>query len=290
MTSATALRVSVRSDLARAGVASPDADASAILAHVLGIAPAEIPLAPALSAEQVEQVTELARRRAEREPLQHLLGVAYFRHLTLAVGPGVFIPRPETETLVDAALARLSAGQTVVDLCSGSGAIALALATEGPELSVVAVELYEEALVWLRRNVAAHVAAVQAAGAQLTVLAADATTVALPSLAESVDLITCNPPYIPLAAVPRDPEVARYDPPTALYGGPDGLAVVRPIAEVAHRMLRPGGWLLVEHADQQGEQVAAGVPRLLREHGGYREVADLPDLTGRPRVTIARRR
>ena len=232
-----------------------------------------------------------------REPLQHILGSAAFRHLSVAVGPGVFVPRPETETLVELALSVLesdglsggisdAASTRAVDLCSGSGVVALALATERPGTTVWAVELDSHARGWLDRNVAAHQQVLAQRGSAVVVVAGDATAPPQ-TVPRGVDIVTCNPPYIPDAAVPRDPEVALHDPAIALYGGPDGLDVVRGVVGVAAELLRPGGWLLIEHGDAQGGH--DGVPGVVSAHGGFVDVADHRDDAGRPRVTLARR-
>lgn len=293
--SADAVRRWSATELRAAGVPSPEADAAAIVSHILGVPPAAIVLAGPPSATERDRIAALLRRRVTREPLQHLLGTAAFGRLDLAVGPGVFVPRPETEVLVGHCARLAPPGPVVVDLCSGSGAIALALATELPGAEVFAVELSADALIWLRRNVAAHAESLAAAGSTVTVVQADAATDPrewLPpsagELAGRVDLVTCNPPYIPEDCVPRDPEVARFDPDIALYGGPDGLAVVRGVIRTAACLLRSGGWLAVEHGDEQGSG-PLGVPAAIEEAGGFVEVADVADLTGRPRVTLARR-
>lgn len=223
----------------------------------------------------------LLKRRAAREPLQHILGRAPFRHLMLAVGPGVFIPRPETELLVDAALAHLSrraeAGEpVVVDLCSGSGAIAIALATEFPGSRVVAVEREPDALGWLRRNTN---------GAPVTVVEGDAADPELLSgLRGTIDAVLANPPYVPAASI-VDAEV-RADPPAAVFGGVDGLELLPHVIARAAEWLRSGGFFAMEHEASQGEVV----PELLRMHGAWQEIADHRDLTGRPRYATAVRR
>jgi release factor glutamine methyltransferase len=228
--------------------------------------------------------TALVAERADRVPLQHLTGRAPFRFLELAVGPGVFVPRPETEQLVGWALERLAgaAAPVVVDLGSGSGAIALSLAHEHPTARVTAVERDVGAIEWTRHNAAARIAA---GDPPVEVLSGDMTDpYLLPDLDGTVDLVVSNPPYVPDGArVPR--EVADHDPPLALWGGPDGLDVVRGLLVTAARLLRPGGWLGIEHADQQG----SALPALVRAHGAFTDVADHPDLAGRPRFTTARR-
>ena len=244
-------------------------------------------------------------RRVQRIPLQHLTGLAPFRHLELHVGPGVFIPRPETELMVDHVLQFAAeqprTGLLVVDLCSGSAALALSIATELPGSRVIAVELSPTAVGWARRNIEDHAARVAAAGSSIELLAADATRVAadggaLAHLRGPVDVVVTNPPYVPEDAIPREPEVRDHDPDLALYGGPDGLEVVRPLAEQAALLLRPWGLLLVEHADVQGEDAGeSGVPAVLRAQRdlapsadpAWTHVIDHLDLAGRPRHTAA---
>jgi release factor glutamine methyltransferase len=264
--------------LAEAGVASPRHDAEELAAHVLGLSRSRLVLLDRLPADAAERYAALVHQRAARVPLQHLTGVAGFRRLELAVGPGVFVPRPETEVLVEWALSQLSPGDLVVDLCAGSGAVALAIADEAPGATVHAVELEEHALAWAARNLSRT-------GLPVTLHQGDvADPSVLASLDGTVDLITANPPYIPVGAgVER--EVAEHDPPAALWGGEDGLVVVRAVERAAARLLRPGGVVGVEHADLQGESVPAVFAR-----AGWADVEDHPDLVGRPRFTTARTR
>ena len=303
---ATGIR-SAGARLAQAGIRSPDVDALELAAHALGMEPAEVRRLMVLGGRTLpESYVALVDERARRVPLQHLTGKAHFRYLTLAVGPGVFIPRPETEVLVDLAIAeldRLSAlnaafvresaaatvssrtntafdGQVrVVDLCTGSGAIALAIKQERPDAVVRGVEVSVEACAWAVSNR-------DRLGLDVEIVHGDATRPCLPDWAGAVDVVTINPPYIPLGAVPNDPEVRDHDPQIALYGGSDdGLAIPLQTVAVAAGLVRPGGLVLVEHADVQGE----GLPRRLNRSEAWSEVADHEDLTGRPRVTSARR-
>ncbi len=264
-----------------AGVASPEFDAAELLAHVLGTTRPNLPLVDAVTPEQRSGFTELVRRRARREPLQHLTGVAAFRHVELAVGPGVFVPRPETELLagwgVDRARAVLEAGRTpeVVDLCTGSGAMALAIASEVPDATVHAVELSEDAVAWAARNLE---------GADVDLRQGDMAD-AFPELDGRVDVIVCNPPYIPLEAyLSVAPEARDFDPALSLWSGQDGLEAIRVLERVASRLLRPGGVLGVEHADVQGESA----PALFAGTGRWSDVRDNPDLAGRSRYVTAR--
>lgn len=276
-------------ELTRAGVPSPAVDAELLLAHVLDLEPGELRRRRLLGAPLEEAggraYRDLVARRGDRVPLQHLTGRASFAGLDLHVGPGVFVPRPETEVLLDRALAALgapgsealAARPTVVDLCTGSGALALALAAALPGARVGAVELSAQAYRYAQANVAA------------TGLPVDLRRgPAQESFADwlgAVDLVVSNPPYIPPDAVPLDPEVRDHDPELALYGGgADGLSVPLEVARRAFELLRPGGLLLMEHADLQGESL----PAALRAQG-WSEVTDHRDLAGRPRVTQARR-
>jgi release factor glutamine methyltransferase len=254
-------------------------DAELLLAHVLGVSRTALLTRDELPDDAAARFADLLDQRADRVPLQHLTGRAPFRHLELAVGPGVFVPRPETEQLAGWALERLAglAEPVVVDLGSGSGALALAIAQEHPGARVYAVERDPVAIEWTRTN---------ATGSAVEVLEGDMTDGGLlRDLDGAVDVVVSNPPYVPDdALLPH--EVVEHDPPLALWGGPDGLDVVRGLLDTAARLLRPGGWLGIEHADQQG----VALPALVRAHGGWVEVEDHPDLAGRPRYTTARRR
>jgi release factor glutamine methyltransferase len=266
-------------------VESPRVDAELLLAHVLGVSRAGLLTLDDVPDDAAGRFGSLLAQRADRVPLQHLTGRAPFRYLELAVGPGVFVPRPETEQLAGWALERLAGTRepVVVDLGSGSGALALAIAHEHPGARVTAVERDPGAVEWTRHNAATRAAA---GDTSVEVVEGDMTDPhLLTDLDGAVDLVVSNPPYVPEGAtVPR--EVADHDPPLALWGGPDGLDVVRGLLVTAARLLRPGGRLGIEHADQQG----SSLPALVRGHGGFTDVEDHPDLAGRPRFTTARRR
>lgn len=257
--------------LAVAGVPSPRFDAEELAAHSLGVARRDLWGHDMPGAEFEAYVG----RRAAREPLQHITGQAHFRHLTLAVGPGVFVPRPETEVVVEAALvaARSALSPRVVDLGTGSGAIALAVATELPGAIVHAVEADPAAHAWAARN---------CAGSSVDLRLGD-MAVAFSDLDGIVDVVVSNPPYIPVGASVRDPEVAEFDPSLALWSGPDGLDAVRTVAQVAARLLRPGGTVVVEHADVQG----VSAPAVFVASGGWSGVRDHQDLAGRDRYLTA---
>ena len=264
-------------DLSAAGVASPRVDAELLAAHALGIPRGRLLLVEAMRPEELSRFTALVAERVRRIPLQHLLGTAAFRHLELAVGDGVFVPRPETELLAGWGIERTAPGATVVDLCSGTGAIALAVADETRAARVVAVERSPLALRWLRRNAEAYPA--------VRVVEGDVTDPGLlPDLRGAVDVVLCNPPYVP-DGTPVPPEVAEHDPAEAVFGGADGLTVIRPVIALAAALLRPGGVVGIEHDDVHG----SAVPELLRADGRFADVTAHPDLSGRPRYATARR-
>jgi release factor glutamine methyltransferase len=268
--------------LADAGVPSPRYDAEELAAFVHGTDRSR--LHTVADADFDARYWEAVARREAREPLQHITGRAYFRYLELAVGPGVFVPRPETESVVgwaiDAVRAMDVAEPLIVDLCTGSGAIALALAQEVPRATVHAVELDERALEWARKNAERVPEA-----SRVTLHQGDART-ALPELTGQVDLVISNPPYIPLTEWEHvAPEAREYDPGIALFSGEDGLDVIRGLERAAHRLLRPGGLVVIEHADTQGGQV----PWIFTEDRGWADAADHPDLNNRPRFATARR-
>ncbi len=286
MISARVARRTAARRLADAGIPSPDNDAEVLLAFALGVRRSALHGVDDLDDDAAERFFALVEHRIQRVPLQHLVGVAGFRRLELDVGPGVFIPRPETELLVEWGIGQLARhhrfGPVVVDLCTGSGAIALAIQQEVPDAQVYAVERDPRALAWAHRNAEARVAA---GDLPITLCRGDATAPGtLPHLDGIVDLVLSNPPYLPLGGQ-VDPEVADYDPPVALWGGPDGLEVLHGVARRAAALLRPDGHLAVEHADEQG----LAVPTLLRQMGGWDDIVDHCDLTGRPRFTTARR-
>jgi len=271
--------------LSGAGIRNARVDAELLVGHVLSLSrggvQAKALTGSALSATDAVTIAELVERRAAREPLQHITGVAAFRQLELAVGPGVFVPRPETETVVQFAidaLASTASPQPIgVDLGTGSGAIALAMATEVPHSRVYGVEVSPLAFVWTRQNF-------RAVGApNATAVFVDLAD-ALPELDGTVDVVISNPPYIPVGAIPRDPEVRLFDPEIALYGGEDGLDIVRRVSVTARRLLRAGGTLVLEHGEVQSADIAA----LLRADG-WGAIAHHRDLLGRDRATTALR-
>ncbi len=288
-TVAAALRSAIET-LAGSGIADPVVDAELLAAHVLGegrggasrgAVQAAAVRGDAMTDADAVAFASLVARRATREPLQHLTGVAPFRHLELRVGPGVFVPRPETELVaqlaIDALREAASPSPVAVDLGTGSGAIALAMATEVPHAVVHAAEDSVDAFVWTKENFAL-------VGAENARLAFIDLEHAFPELDGTVSVVASNPPYVPDAAIPRDPEVRLYDPPHALYGGEDGLDVVRVLSRVGLRLAHPGGLIVIEHGEWQGEQI-----RAILTADGWRAAATHPDLTQRDRATTALR-
>ena len=273
----------VAQQLADAGVPDPQVDAELLIAHVLDIGRGQLQAAvvrgDALSETDAAQLGAVVARRAAREPLQHITGRAAFRHLELSVGPGVFVPRPETETVVQFAIDALhenpAPAPVAIDLGTGSGAIALAMATEVPRARVFAVERSAEAFSWASRNTER--------AENLTLVHGDLAT-AFDELRGTVDVVISNPPYVPDDAIPRDIEVRLHDPAQALYGGPDGLDVVRVISRRAQELLHPGGLLVLEHGEHQGQPI-----RDILTADGWRAAATHQDLTRRDRATTALR-
>jgi release factor glutamine methyltransferase len=269
--------------LAAAGVASAESDAVALLAHAAGEPRGRVLLRDAVPPDVAERFEVLLARRETREPLQHLVGSTGFRYLELAVGPGVFVPRPETELLagwaVEQALAvRAATGRdpVVVDLCTGSGAVALSVVTEVPGSRVHAVELDEQALAWAERNLA---------GSGVDLRAGDMAS-SFADLDGGVDVVVSNPPYIPLEAFESvTPEVRDHDPALALWSGEDGLDAMRVVEHVAARLLVPGGGVGAEHAEVQ----AHDAPAVFAATGRWSDVRDHEDLAGRARFVTARR-
>jgi release factor glutamine methyltransferase len=268
--------------LAEAGVASPRADAEELAAFVAGTSRGRLPMIDApgngSGAEFVGRYADLVAARARRIPLQHLTGTAAFGPLTLQVGPGVFIPRPETESLLAWATDQsLPSNPLIVDLCTGCGALAIALARHRPGARVIAVDNSTAALDYARRN---------AAGTHVELHDADVTDPELlPQLDGRIDLIVANPPYIPDGA-DLEPEVAEHDPSQALFGGPDGMAVITPIVRLVARWLRPGGKAGIEHDETTSEATV----ELLRAERVFGDITPHKDLAGRPRFVTATKR
>jgi release factor glutamine methyltransferase len=262
--------------LAGAGIDTPRVDAELLLAHVSGVARGRLGLLGAVDPVVAARFADALQRRAAREPLQHITGTAPFRGIEVAVGPGVFVPRPETELLVDAVLPALTnaTDPVAVDLCAGSGALALAIADEVPRAAVYAVEGCADALRWLRCNTAERV----------LVVAADVRGPVLTELGGRVSAVVSNPPYVP-DTTPVSPEVLR-DPPAAVFAGADGLRLMPAVIARAAELLGPGGVLALEHDESQSGAVAA----LLHAGGVWDSVEEHCDLAGRPRYVRAVRR
>jgi release factor glutamine methyltransferase len=274
--------------LTEAKVSSPQVDAELLLAHVLSVNRSQLVTITQISDEHLLDYENLVARRANRVPLQHLTGIAYFRHLELAVGPGVFVPRPETELLVESAikyLKTISSPRIAVDLCAGSGAIALSLALEVPGTTVHAVELSDDAFKWLTHNVVDHAAKLEAVDSHVIVHHGNAGDRALlVELSNQVDALVSNPPYIPSEMIPRDPEARDHDPAIALFSGVDGLDVAREVVVVAAGLLKPGGFVGMEHADVQGESMPALFDAMPNT---WTDVKDNLDYNKLPRFTTA---
>lgn len=263
--------------LAGAGIDSARYDAEQLAAHLAGVERGRLPLLDPPDDEFFERYRDVIAARSRRVPLQHLTGTVSFGPVTLHVGPGVFVPRPETEAMLEwAGRQRLGAQPVIVDLCTGSGALAVALARLWPDARVIAVDDSETALDYARRNVE---------GTAVELLCADVATADLLSEFDGmVDLVVANPPYVADYAS-LEAEVAQHDPPHAVFGGPDGMAVIAAVVRLAGRLLRPGGMFAVEHDDATSAQTVEMVVTTTL----FDDVVARPDLVGRPRFVTARR-
>ena len=263
----------------------PEVDAEHLLAHVLGISRMELhnPLTVENAITAIGDIAvieetfwKLLDRRCAHEPLQYLTGVAYFRHLELQVGPGVLVPRPESELLVEAVLKNIETREgavSVVDLGAGSGALTLAIATEAPSTHLIAVEKDRAAVEWLRKNVSRIDETVR-------ILEMDVED-ALDGV--KCDVVIANPPYIPdNEELPKD--VADHEPAIALFGGPDGMDIPRRFINAAARLLKSGGFLAIEHHEGQQVEIAAAMVH------AFDDIQIHNDLVGRPRFTTGVRR
>ena len=257
-------------------------DAEILLAHLLGLTRMELhnPIALERALAEVNDESaivdgyaELVKRRCNHEPVQYLTGTAGFRKLNLVVGPGVLVPRPETEGLVEEVLkhiANLSGPVSVIDLGAGSGAMAISIATEAPNTYVIAVEKSADAIEWLKQNVAFY-------DESIRIVQGDVAEVL-----EGVkcDVVVANPPYVP-DSQPLPKDVANFEPAIALFGGPDGLELPKRFIDAAARLLKAGGLLAIEHTETQGDSIA----KLLSTD--FTQISLHLDLTGRPRWTSA---
>ncbi|MBT1172462.1 peptide chain release factor N(5)-glutamine methyltransferase [Bifidobacterium sp. MA2] len=277
--------------LRAAGVDTPEHDAKLLMAEAAGVELRDVDKALLMGetlAYDTARFDEMVARRAKREPLQHIVGHAPFRYLDLEVGPGVFIPRPETETVVQAGLDWLTrnriATPRVVDLCAGSGAIGLSVVTEVRGAEVWAVELSDEAYAWTERNRELVARRDPLAGYNYHLERGDATSpLTLPQLDGTIDIVITNPPYVPLAAIPEQPEARDHDPDMALYGGSaDGALIPERIVLRAAGLLRAGGALVMEHDISQGDRLVA-----YARANGFTEARTENDWTGRPRFLFA---
>jgi release factor glutamine methyltransferase len=292
--------------LSNAGIESASTESAELLAHVLGVPRNRLFMQDSIDEEDRVAFERLLAKRLNRIPLQHITGTAPFRRIELKVGPGVFIPRPESELVAEAAIRFLRECENpiAVDLCSGSGAIALSLALEVPGARVVGVELSADSFVWLQQNVNRFDCEIPVEIHQVD--ATDFAASVFSELAGKCDVVTCNPPYIPIDMTPRDPEVRIHEPAVALYGGSDGLDVIRGIVNTAAMLLKSGGLLVVEHADVQGADAGdASVVNLLKQahldeelttyvrgilgEPLFAEVTDRLDFNQRPRFSMATR-
>ncbi|MFV0493883.1 peptide chain release factor N(5)-glutamine methyltransferase [Mycobacterium sp.] len=262
--------------LAESGIGSARSDAEQLAAHLSGTDRGHLAMLDPPGEEFFGRYRTAVAARARRVPLQHLIGTAAFGPVLLDVGPGVFIPRPETEAMLEWAVAQpLPEHPVIVDACTGSGALAVALSRRWPAARVVGIDDSKTALAYARRNAAGRVELVRAdIGAPGL----------LPQLDAGVDLFVANPPYIPDGTA-LEPEVAQHDPHHALFGGPDGMAVVAAVIGTAVRWLRPGGLLAVEHDDT----ASARTVELISDTGYFEVVVPRRDLTGRQRFVTARR-
>ncbi|CQD18983.1 HemK family modification methylase [Mycobacterium lentiflavum] len=261
--------------LAEAGIDSARWDAEELAAHVAGAERGRLTLIESIDDEFLVRYHDVVAARSRRVPLQHLTGTAAFGPVVLHVGPGVFIPRPETEAILEWATAQcLAAAPVIVDLCTGSGALALTLSGHWPAARVIAVDDSEAALDYARRNVE---------GTAVELVRADVTTQGLlPELDGRVDLVVANPPYVP-DGVELDLEVAQHDPAHAVFGGPDGMTVIGAVVDLAGRWLRPGGLFAVEHDDTTSSRTV----ELIQCTGIFEDIRARKDLTGRPRFVTA---
>jgi len=264
--------------LADAGIDSARYDAEELAAHLTGTERGRLPLIDPPDEALFDRYHAAIAARSRRVPLQHITGTAAFGPLTLLVGPGVFVPRPETEAMLEWATAqRLPDTPVIVDLCTGSGALAIALAQHWPRARVLGIDDCDAALEYARRN---------SAGTTVELVHADATDPGLLiDLDGRVDLVVANPPYVPDGAA-VEPEVLQHDPPRAVFGGPDGMTVIAAVTRLAGRWLRPGGFFAVEH----DETTSSLTSELISGTGLFEDIVGRNDLTGRPRFVTACRR
>ena len=285
--------VDIELRLKNAGVPSPRFDAESLVAFLLGIERNRVGLVKEVDEDQYRELEKLVEKRVRRIPLQHILGEQGFRRLVLDVGPGVFIPRPETELLVESTTRYLKDKNQdkniVIDLCAGSGAISLAIATEVSNCEVYAVEKSKDAFKFLTKNIENNSDNLIKTNTKFVAINSSITEPIsdFSALVGKVDALVSNPPYIPNKMIPREPEVKDHEPEMALFGGTDGLDLVKVVIKMATDLLKPGGFIAIEHADVQGSSVdETGVPFHLLESKAFSKVEDRRDLNGLPRYTV----
>ncbi len=285
--------VDIELRLKNANVSSPRFDAESLVAFVLNTSRNRVGLIAEISDDQYREIEKLVEKRVRRIPLQHLIGEQGFRHLVLKVGPGVFIPRPETEILVESVIRYIKEINKekvlVIDYCSGSGAIALSIAKECPNVEVFAIEKSIDAYKYLESNYQNYEKEITAHNSKVNLINADIKDELeeLTNLIGKIDVVVSNPPYIPDNMVPKEIEVKDHDPAIALYGGKDGLEIVRIVIDNSQKLLKKGGLVAIEHSDIQGNpDVELSVPYLLKETNCFEKVEDRKDLNALPRYCI----
>ena len=285
--------VDIELRLKNANVSSPRFDAESLVAFVLNTSRNRVGLISEISDEQYRDIEKLVEKRVRRIPLQHLTGEQGFRHLVLSVGPGVFIPRPETEILVESVIRYIKDRNQdriiVVDFCSGSGAIALSIAKECSNVEVFAIEKSTEAFKYLEINYQKYEEEITSHNCKVHLIQADINSEieVLNNLIGQIDVVVSNPPYIPEKMVPKEIEVKDHDPSVALYGGKDGLEIVRVVVQKANKLLKKGGLLAIEHSDLQGNpDNELSVPYILKETDSFEKIEDRKDLNALPRYCV----
>ena len=285
--------VDIELRLKNANVSSPRFDAESLVAFVLNTSRNRVGLISEISDEQYREIEKLVEKRVRRIPLQHLIGEQGFRHLVLSVGPGVFIPRPETEILVESVIRYIKDKNQerllVVDYCSGSGAIALSIAKECPNVEVFAIEKSVEAFKYLETNYQKYKEEISSQNSKVHLINADIKDELeeLNNLIGQIDVVVSNPPYIPENMVPKEIEVKDHDPSLALYGGKDGLEIVRIVIDKSQKLLKKGGLVAIEHSDLQGNpDLELSVPYLLKATNSFEKIEDRKDLNALPRYCV----
>ena len=285
--------VDIELRLKNANVSSPRFDAESLVAFVLNTSRNRVGLISEISDEQYREIEKLVEKRVRRIPLQHLIGEQGFRHLVLSVGPGVFIPRPETEILVESVIRYIKDKNQervlVVDYCSGSGAIALSIAKECANVEVFAIEKSVEAFKYLEANYLKYKEEINSHKSKVHLINADINDEIneLNTLIGQIDVVVSNPPYIPENMVPKEIEVKDHDPALALYGGKDGLEIVRIVIDKSQKLLKQGGLVAIEHSDLQGNpEQELSVPYLLKTSNSFEKIEDRKDLNALPRYCV----